>query len=140
MYVRIVFIPNYLYLKMKKWSRIWKMKLWNKYVRMLLYLPMLLLTMAPTPSCWGLARNFLTTSRGALTMGAIKVLIKYPSGGWQSIRRWFDCCLVCWCLVVVVQISSVGKYGGFLLVYIEPRGNWEFRKNRDKREITLKVQ
>lgn len=30
------------------------------------YLPMLLLTMAPTPSCWGLAKNFLTTTRPSL--------------------------------------------------------------------------
>lgn len=31
------------------------------------YLPMLLLTMAPNPSCWGLARNFLATKRGSVT-------------------------------------------------------------------------
>lgn len=30
------------------------------------YLPMLLLTMAPTPSCWGRAKNFLTTTRASL--------------------------------------------------------------------------
>ena len=31
------------------------------------YLPMLLRTMAPIPSCWGLARNFLATKRGSKT-------------------------------------------------------------------------
>lgn len=57
------------------------------------YLPMLLLTMAPNPSCWGLAINFLATRRGSatalrLSFSGIFSLLQLGNLECKIWRRW----------------------------------------------------
>lgn len=90
------------------------------------YRPMLLLTTAPTPSCWGLARNFLATMRGSLISQETSASVIFFSRFSSTLR--YKCvpysCSCSWSNLFVVK-QKLETFGG---IYRE-----ELKRERERR-------